>query len=94
MPNTTIPTDQVLASSPRRVHKPTYRPGTKKAHLIDLLASAKGVTVDQIATALGWLPHTTRAALTGLKKDGVDIEKLPPLKDTTHSRYRLAREGS
>ena len=93
MPTPSIPADQVLtpAKNPRPTSK--YRTGTKKARLVELLSSAKGVTVDHIAATLGWLPHTTRAALTGLKKDGIVIEKLPPLKDTNHSRYRLAREG-
>lgn len=93
MPTTSIPADQILAPGKEPKLKARYRTGTKKARLFDLLAPAKGVTVDHIAATLGWLPHTTRAALTGLKKDGVVIEKLPPLKDTNHSRYRLAREG-
>ncbi|ABI64470.1 MULTISPECIES: DUF3489 domain-containing protein [Maricaulis] len=93
MPTTSIPADQVLAPGKTQTRKTGYRTGTKKARLLDLLAPAKGVTVDHLAATLGWLPHTTRAALTGLKKDGVVIEKLPPLKDTNHSRYRLAREG-
>ena len=29
-----------------------------------------GATIDQLVAATGWLPHTTRAALTGLKKKG------------------------
>ncbi len=91
MINTTIPADQVLASKKKPISKPSYRAGTKKARLVELLTPAKGVTIDHVASTLGWLPHTTRAALTGLKKDGVAVEKLPPLKDTSHSRYRLAR---
>lgn len=93
MPTTSIPADQILA--PAKNLRPTskYRAGSKKARLVDLLSPAKGVTVDHLAATLGWLPHTTRAALTGLKKDGVLIEKLPPLKGANQSRYRLAREG-
>ena len=93
MPTTSIPADQILAPAKHPKPSAKYRTGTKKARLLELLAPVKGVTVDHIAATLGWLPHTTRAALTGLKKDGVVIEKLPPLKDTNHSRYRLAREG-
>ena len=44
---------------------------TSKASLIlDLLARAEGATLVQMVEATGWLPHTTRAALTGLKKKG------------------------
>src|SRR5208337_2393059 len=29
-----------------------------------------GATIDELIDATGWLPHTTRAALTGLRKRG------------------------
>ena len=50
-----------------------------KAELVlSLLQRQEGVTIEQLVTATGWLPHTTRAALTGLKKKGhvVTSEKL------------------
>jgi len=31
--------------------------------------------VHELVTATGWLPHTTRAALTGLRKKGHVVEK-------------------
>ena len=31
-----------------------------------------GATLDDLVEATGWLPHTTRAALTGLRKKGYD----------------------
>ena len=43
---------------------------TKRAQLIALLQGEGGTTLDIMATTLGWLPHTTRAALTGLRKSG------------------------
>ncbi|MFY0639356.1 DUF3489 domain-containing protein [Maricaulis maris] len=62
---------------------------TKKARLIALLTADKGVTVPDLAATLDWLPHTTRAALTGLKKAGYTIDKLPPLEGSRSSRYKL-----
>lgn len=46
--------------------------------VLGLLKRPEGATIDQLAAATGWLPHTTRAALTGLKKKGhvVTSEKL------------------
>ncbi|UNK80664.1 DUF3489 domain-containing protein [Sphingopyxis granuli] len=42
-----------------------------KANLVlDLLMRSEGATLDQLVAATGWLPHTTRAALTELKKKG------------------------
>ena len=44
--------------------------GTKSAAVIALLTRPEGATLDEMIVATGWLPHTTRAALTGLKKKG------------------------
>src|SRR3954468_20686070 len=34
-------------------------------------------TLDEMVEATGWLPHTTRAALTGLRHKAFDITKVP-----------------
>ena len=47
---------------------------TKRARLIDLLERNEGANLDDMVVATGWLPHTTRAALTGLRKSGKIIE--------------------
>jgi hypothetical protein len=52
-----------------------HRAGSKQALVISLLSRAKGATLDQLVFATGWLPHTTRAALTGLRKKGRAIAK-------------------
>jgi Protein of unknown function (DUF3489) len=56
--------------------KPTVRPGTKQALLIDLLKRPKGATVEQIAERTGWQRHTIRGAISGAlkKKLGLTIE--------------------
>ena len=51
------------------------RPESKIALVTRLLERAEGATLDDLVTATGWLPHTTRAALTGLKKKGKVITK-------------------
>ena len=51
------------------------RAGTKQALVIEMLSARKGVTLDALVEATGWLPHTTRAALTGLRKRGFSIER-------------------
>ncbi len=45
-------------------------PPTKQQKLAGLLLRDEGATLDQMIAATGWLPHTTRAALTGLRKKG------------------------
>lgn len=47
---------------------------SKRGQLAALLLRDEGTTLDQIIAETGWLPHTTRAALTGLKKLGYGID--------------------
>ena len=53
------------------------RGGTKIAQVIALLERPGGATLAELVAVTGWLPHTTRAALTGLRKRGyaVGIER-------------------
>jgi len=49
------------------------RVGTKIAHVVALLNRDFGATLEELVAATGWLPHTTRAALTGLRKRGFTL---------------------
>ena len=49
------------------------RSRTKIAQVIELLQRGDGATLDELVGATGWLPHTTRAALTGLRKRGYAV---------------------
>ena len=51
------------------------REGSKLAAVVDLLRREDGATVEQLGDTTGWLPHTTRAALTGLRKRGFGIDR-------------------
>jgi hypothetical protein len=68
--------------------KTSPRPDTKKARLIARLEHPRGVDIATLSTDLGWQPHSTRAALTGLRKDGYTIERLPFGPDQP-TRYRI-----
>ena len=50
-------------------------PASKLSIVIDLLGRKKGACIEELASATGWLPHTTRAALTGLRRRGYEIER-------------------
>ena len=63
------------ASTP---NKAPSRPETKRERLIKLLSRKGGAEAAAISETLGWLPHTTRAALTGLRKAGFAIEASRP----------------
>ena len=51
-------------------------PQTKTALVLSLMMRTEGATLDQMVAATGWLPHTTRAALTGLRKRGHGIARI------------------
>jgi predicted GNAT superfamily acetyltransferase len=51
------------------------REGTKLAAVIALLVRPDGASLDEMIAATEWLPHTTRAALTGLRKRGYAVER-------------------
>ncbi len=51
------------------------REGTKISIVLRLLQRNEGATLDEVISATGWLPHTSRAALTGLRKRGYGIER-------------------
>lgn len=46
------------------------REQSKRKQLLHLLERDSGATLDEMVAMTGWLPHTTRAALTGLRKKG------------------------
>jgi hypothetical protein len=65
------------------------RASTKRAVLIGMLERPEGASVAEIGQRLGWLPHTVRAAITGLRHAGREVTRS---KDTEgRSMYRLAR---
>ena len=61
---------------------------TKRAKLIAMLERAEGASVAEIGQRLGWLPHTVRAAITGLRKAGREVTRSKDAND--RSVYRLA----
>ena len=64
-------TEPVIARLARVPSAP--RDGTKLAQVIELLQRGHGATIDDLIAATGWLAHTTRAAMTGLRKRGYRV---------------------
>lgn len=80
-------TDMGVAGAGELVQATPSRPVTKQAMVLDMLKRAGGAALTDIVTATGWLPHTSRAALTGLRKKGHAIVT-QKLDGTT--RYHIA----
>lgn len=66
---------------------------TKKAQLVGMLSRKAGADVASISAKLGWLPHTTRAALSGLRKSGVELTSDRP-GGGKPLRYRIAAKAT
>lgn len=64
---------------------------SKIGTVLALLRQEEGATLDELVSATGWQPHTTRAALTGLKKKGHVIVRS---KSGGVSRYTVTEAGS
>ena len=60
-------------NSTAEVEPKPAQPSSKSSSVLGMLQRAEGATITQLVAATGWLPHTTRAALTGLKKKGHQV---------------------
>ena len=76
------------ASTPPPLNAASPRAGSKQALVTEMLSTNGGATLDTLVKATGWLPHTTRAALTGLRKRGFSIERTREAGEA--SMYRIA----
>ena len=84
---------EAMEPGPARPSAP--RGGSKLAQVIELLQCDHGATIEELISATGWLAHTTRAALTGLRKRGYAVA-IDRSDDKRGSFYRISAgvEGS
>lgn len=64
--------------------------GSKIGAVIRLMSRPEGATMGVLTSATGWLPHTTRAALSGLRKKGLLIARE---QGESESIYRIAGDA-
>lgn len=63
--------DKTSTAAPSATVKPDAPPAPTKAdRLLSMLQTRDGVSIEELSTAFGWLQHTTRPAVTGLRKKG------------------------
>ncbi|MCW3474915.1 DUF3489 domain-containing protein [Limobrevibacterium gyesilva] len=60
---------------------------SKKAAITALLQREDGATITELVAATGWLGHSVRAALTGLRQDGHEIVRSTTANGAT--QYRI-----
>ena len=66
------------------------KPGTKRSLILDLLGRGEGASLEELIAATGWLPHTTRAALSRLRSSGQTLMK--STRPDGRTAYRIAVE--
>jgi Protein of unknown function (DUF3489) len=62
-----------IARHAAEVSKAAPRKDSKLASVMALLCRPEGATIGVLTKATGWLPHTTRAAITGVRKRGYSV---------------------
>lgn len=86
------PSEPALQSKPVSVSAEP-RSWTKIARVLALLRRAEGADLQALVAATGWLPHTARAALTGLRRKGHAIDAWKREADG-RTVYRIPAEAS
>jgi hypothetical protein len=76
------------AMDPGSIRPSAPRSGSKLARVIALLERDHGATIEELIAATGWLAHTARAALTGLRKRGYAVA-IDRSDDKRGSFYRI-----
>jgi Protein of unknown function (DUF3489) len=89
---TSAPAHEELCSegAPTAIRAP--RPNSKIGRVLDMLAAEAGATIGELIAATGWLEHTTRAALTGLRHRGYELSLTRKERDSA-SIYRIVARG-
>ena len=84
------PPAKTAAQAEPRAMDGAPRPGSKQALVVEMLSKDDGASLDALVKATGWLPHTTRAALTGLRKRGFLVERVRD--ESKGSLYRIVEK--
>lgn len=64
-----------MAREPQAIAILAIKPQTKASLVEGLLLQDAGASLADLSQATGWLPHTCRAFLTGLRKKGRHLER-------------------
>jgi len=85
--NKTLTQHSAAQGKPANDGAASKRPGGKLATILELLQHSKGAPLVDLEKATGWQSHSVRAALTGLRKRDIVIQRE---KQNGVTRYRVA----
>ena len=74
---------------PRSASQPTARRESKKAHIIAMLRAPGGVTIEAMARAAKWQPHSVRGFLAGVVRKKLGLNLISAAGDSGRV-YRIA----
>lgn len=89
----TIAADTPAAGGKRPRARSSKPRVSKRDQLIRMLSAPTGAGADVISRKLGWQRHTIRAAVSGLRKEGIEIHTAKPAGGKP-SRYRIIARGA
>jgi hypothetical protein len=78
------------AAEPGSQEAPPRHPTGKLGEVLQAISAETGATLAEITVLTGWLPHTARAAVTGLRKRGFDVALI---QQDGRKAYRLTAAG-
>lgn len=76
---------EIAAGADADASSPVRR--SKRDRVVDLLRRSEGAALEELIAETGWLPHTVRAALSGLRKSGLAVTRTSD--EHGQSRYRI-----
>ena len=92
LPGELTPAPDALGGRPSPIQTCAPRPTSKLGRVLAMLAADAGATIGELTAATGWLEHTTRAALTGLRHRGYELSRTRKERDSA-SVYRIVSPG-
>jgi hypothetical protein len=82
-------TEPAAHQRPRAASQPTAGSESKKAHIIAMLPAPGGVTIEAIARAAKWQPHSVRGFLAGVVRKKLSLNLISVAGDSGRV-YRIA----
>jgi len=83
--------DKKPSTGKARHPQSSSKPASKHDKLMRLLSRVKGCGIDQLVEGLDWQPHTIRAAISRLRKGGLEVETSKSRQGKT--TYRIISGG-
>jgi hypothetical protein len=86
-------TEAAQTSKSRPIATTSVRAGSKQAKVLGMLRTAQGTTIDAIAKATNWQPHSVRGFLAGVVRKKLKLDLVSEQRGDVRI-YRIAQRNS